>query len=119
MLGFSCDRTYSGRDVHVAEHPVSLYENLRLVYVYCDLLEQVLVVDMKARLLRIMDRTSPEKSNVTHVTFNPVQYVPLQKKHFDTIEIKLATDGAEGVPFVAGKSILIIEFRCCTHPLLL
>jgi len=74
---------------------------------------------MEAPLLRIIDRTSPEKSNVTHVTFNPVQYVPLQKKHFDTIAIKLATDGGERVPFIAGKSILIIEFRRCAHPYLL
>jgi len=119
MLGFSSDRTDRGRDIHVAEHPVSMYENLHLVYVYCNLLEQVLVGDTKASLLRIIDRTSPEKSNVTHVTFNPVQYVPLQKKHFDTIAIKLATDGGERVPFVAGKSIFIIEFRRCAHPYLL
>ena len=119
MLGFSSDRTYGGRDVYVAEHPVSLYENLHFVYVYCDLLEQVLVGDTKALLLRIIDRTSPDKSNVTHVTFHPVQYVPLQKKHFDTIAIELATDGGERVPFVACKSILIIEFRRCAHPYLL
>jgi len=80
MLGFSSDRTYGGRDIHVAEHPVSTYENLHLVYVYCDLLEQVLVGDTKAPLLRIIDRTSPDKSNVTHVTFNPLLYVPLQRK---------------------------------------
>ena len=30
MLGFSSDRTYGGRDIHVAEHPVSMYENLHL-----------------------------------------------------------------------------------------
>jgi len=34
MLGFSPERTYGAHDVHVAEHPVSLYENLYLVYVY-------------------------------------------------------------------------------------
>ena len=119
MLGFSSDRTYGGRDIHVAEHPVSIYENLHLVYVYCDLLEQVLVGDTKAPLLRIIDRTSPEKSNVMHVASNPVQYVPLQKKHFDTMAIKLATDGGERVPFVAGKWILIIEFRRWAHPYLL
>jgi len=48
-----------------------------------------------------------------------VQYVPLPKKHFDTIVINLATDGGERVPFVAGKSIIIIEFRRCAHPHLL
>jgi len=114
MLGFSSDRTYRGCNVHMAEHPVSLYIN---VYVCCDLVEQVLVGDTKALLLRIIDRTSPEKSNVTRVTFKPVQYVPLQKKQFDTITIKL--DGGERVPFVEGKSIIIVNFRRCAHPYLL
>ena len=107
---FSLDlaRTYEGHDIHVTEYPVSIDENLHLVYVYCDLLEQVIVGDTKAPLLYITDRMSPGKTNVTHVTYNSVRYVLLQKKHFYTIAIKLATDSGERVPFVAGKSIFII-----------
>jgi len=83
MLGFSSDRTYGGRDIHVAEHPVSIYANLHLVYVYCELLEQVLVGDTKAPLLRIIDRSPPEKSNVTHVTFNPCNSFRCRKSNGD------------------------------------
>jgi len=54
-------------------------------------------------------------SHRSHATFNPVRYVPLQKKYFDTIAVKLMTDVGERMPFVVGKSILVIEFRRCAH----
>ena len=120
MLGFASIHTYDGREIYTSEHPVSLYEGLNLVYVYCDLLEQVPVGDTKAPLLRIINRTTSTKNNaVSHATFNPVRYVPLQKKYFDTIAIKLMTDVGERMPFVVGKSILVIEFRRYAHPYLL
>ena len=120
MLGFASNRTYDDREIYTSEHPVSLYEGLNLVYVYCDLLEQVLVGDTKAPLLRIINRTTSTKNNaISHATFNPVQYVPLQKNYFDTIAIKLMTDVGERMPFVVCKSILVIEFRRCAHPYLL
>ena len=89
---------------------------------YCDLLEHVLVGDVKAPLLRIVNRTtemSKQYNSTEHVTFNPIQYVPFQKKCFDTITIQLMTDYGELMPFVAGKSIIVLEFRRMIHPYLL
>ena len=38
-------------------------------------------------------------------------YVPVQKKHFDTIEINIMTDTGDVVPFVHGKSVAVSEFK--------
>jgi len=46
---------------------------------------------------------------------NPIQYVPLQKKGFDTIQIKLATDTGVVVPFLPGKCMVVLEFRRAIH----
>ena len=81
MLGFDEDTTYDGHVEHIAKLPMNLTGNVNLVYIYCDLLEQVL--DTKAPLLRIVSRSTDMTSSldyIEHVTFNPVQYVPLQKK---------------------------------------
>jgi len=116
MLGFDSNRTYDGHDVYTLEYPACLNEGTNLVYVYCDLLEQVLVGDTKAPLLRIINRNSSTNLNaVSHAKFNPVQYDPLQKTYFDTVAVKLMTDVGERMPIVAGKSILVIEFRRCAH----
>ena len=62
------------------------------VYVYCDVLEHVLVGDTKTPLLRVLHRKGSDYSS-EHVVFNPVQYMPLQKKCFDTIGMHLMNDG--------------------------
>jgi len=81
MLGFDSDKTYRRNVAIRTERLMDLTEgDANLVYVYCDLLEQVLVGNTKATLLRIIGRSSEKSSDVEHVAFNPVQYVPLQKK---------------------------------------
>ena len=65
------------------------------VDVYCDLLEHIMVGDIKAPLLHIVSRkkaVSQVDDKVKHTAFNLVQYMPLQKKSFDMIDILLATD---------------------------
>ena len=102
MLGFDVDTTYDGHGEHRAKLPTNLTANVNLVYVYCDLLEQVLVGDTKAPLLRIVSRSTDMTSSlerIEHVTFNSVQYVPLQKKCFDTVTINLMMDNGLPMPF--------------------
>ena len=94
---------------------------MNLVYIYCVLLEQVLVGDSKAPLLRIVRRSTDMTSSlnyIEHESFNPVQYVPLQRKCFDTITINLMMDTGAPMPFFPGKSIIVLEFRRCAHPYL-
>ena len=121
MLGFDENTTYDGHAEHRAKLPMNLTGNVNLIYVYCDLLEQVLVGDTKAPLLRIVSRSTDMTSSldyIEHESFNPVQYVPLQKKFFDTVEIQLMTDQGQPMPFVDGKSIVVLKFRRAAHPYL-
>ena len=83
------------------------------VYVYCDVLEHVLVEDTKTPLLRIFHRKG-SNYGTEHVVFNPVQYVPLQK----VFRYQLMNDVGEAIPFVGGKSIAVLEFRQTMHPYL-
>jgi len=52
-------------------------------FVYCDLPEHVMVGDIKAPLLHIVNRkiaVSQVDDKVEHTAFHPIQYMPLQKK---------------------------------------
>jgi len=121
MLGFDSTQLFRGNEEHKASQSIRLARNLQSAYVYCDVLEQVLVGDTKAPLLRIVSRAPSDQifDGVEHVTFNPVQYIPLQKKCFDTITVKLMTDEGTPMPFSPGKSIVVLEFRRSAHPYLL
>ena len=66
--------------------------------VYCNILEHVIVGDITAPLLRIVDvETDSNNSNRMHKNMHTQLFVPVQKKSFDTIEISIMTD--EGNPF--------------------
>jgi len=48
VLGFDSDEVYSGHIEHKATRPINVKRTENLLYVYCDLLKQVLVRDTKA-----------------------------------------------------------------------
>jgi len=80
------------------------------MYIYCDVIQHVVVGDVMAPLLRIVD-VKTASTSVEHQILNPPLYVPLLKKNFDTIEINIVTD--EGLPFsfVDGKLVVVLEFK--------
>jgi len=51
-----------------------------------------------------------------HRVFNPTLYVPLQKKGFDTVEIDMMIATGDPVPFLSGKSFVVLEIRRVIHP---
>ena len=114
LLGFDANVMYD-RGVITAKRLPDFVGHVQSVYVYCDLLEHVTVGDTKAPLLRIIDKPHTPSGNV-HQVLNPTLYVPLQKKCFDTVEIDLMTDSGVPVPFLFGKSFVVLEFRRAIHP---
>jgi len=126
MTGFEPGRHYYYRTANdskiYAKRPVLLTTSTTNVFVYCILLDHVMVGDVKALLLPIVNRTTAVlriDDRVEHAAFNPVQYMPLQKKSFDMIASQLATNYKEPMPFVSGKAIVVLEFRRTVHPYLL
>jgi len=116
LLGFESGERYASDKS--APHPYSLsLDSVDNMYVYCDLLEHVVVGDTKAPLLRIANKTV-RLYGIVHKIFNPVMYVPLQKKNFDTVEINIMDDAGKPIPFRSGKtkSLVVLEFRRSIHP---
>ena len=82
MIVFKAGTISLGKDVPITgEKPLDLASNMNSFYVYCDLLQPILVGDTKVPLLRIVDKTE-KKEGMAYRTMNPIQYVPLQKKMF-------------------------------------
>jgi len=115
LSGLRSDETYVTGENVISEREPNLSSNIRSVYVYCDLLKHVPVGVTKAPLLRIVDKSTELGGNV-HRVFNPTLYVPMQKKCFDTVEIDMMIDTGDSVPFLSGKSFLVLEFRRVIHP---
>ena len=74
------------------------------------MLQHVVVGDVIAPLLRIVDMKTASTS-VKHQILNRPLYVPLLKKSFDTIEINIMTDEGLPFPFVDAKLVVVLEFK--------
>ena len=62
MIGFKAGTIYLGKDVPITgKKPVDLASYMNSFYVYCDLLQPILVGDTKVPLLRIVDKSEKRK----------------------------------------------------------
>ena len=90
--------------------------NGQSLFVYCDILEQVIVGDTKAAFTPFNFPFRVNTGNIVREIYDKPMYVPIQKKHFESIEIDLRSDFGEQVSFVNGKSSVTLHFRMSKNP---
>lgn len=81
-----------------------------IIYVYCDILECVPVGDTMVPLLRTID-VNGEQGTMQQRDFVQPRYVPLQKKHFDSLTIDIRDGLGRKIPFESGTLIVTLHFR--------
>lgn len=115
MFGFTkCD--FVGPTKYDSELLPDARRGLASMYVYCDVIDPVIVGDTKVQLLRTLPTNNDSEVVAAHAIFvNPI-YIPLQKKHFGTIEINIMSDTGDPMPFTLGKSIVVLHFRRSSNP---
>jgi len=118
LLGMGTDGIqYFTNSVYTAPTPIDIpYQaQITTLYIYCNILEHVIVGDTTAPLLRVVEGQLNEKKTRMHDLLNTPLFVPVQKKSFDTIEIWIMTDTGHPVPFnsSSGKSHVVLEFKKC------
>ena len=108
MLGFG------GGDTKVRKSSESPYvsdlHDIASIFVYCNIVQPQIVGNASVPLLRTI-AVSGKSGDLITKTFNNIQYVPVQAKSFENIEILLRTDTDDPVPFERGKMIATLYFR--------
>ena len=115
VLGFESPDLPSNKRLHVGQKPAKLKYVSKTAFVYCDLIEPVFVGDTKTQLLRTTNIDEGANGVANNIYTLPV-YIPLHKKHFSTVEINIMTDTGEPVPFVSGRSVVVLHFRRTSNP---
>jgi len=113
VLGLSPQHGWYASGEHAAGSPMTLpaRENVTTMFVYCDILQHVVVGDTTAPLLRVVDMKKYSGKTKMHTINDTPLFVPILKKMFDTIEVNLMTDSGMPVPFVDGKSHVVLELK--------
>ena len=89
-------------------------EELKTVFVYCDLVTSRPVGDVMVPLLRAVPIVEKKPSSIFRIYDKP-HYIPLSRLSFDTVEILLCNELGQTLPFISGTSVLTLHFRTRKH----
>jgi len=108
ILGMTERKFTAGR--HRGSRVIDIDRGFYGLYVYCNLVEARPVGDVLAPLLRIVPIKGKDGDMVTK-TYENIHYIPLQHKHFHTVEIDIRTDTGKPIPFERGKVVVTLHFK--------
>ena len=97
---------------YLAPNTIDLYENLKQMYVYCDVIEPQMV-GLNALKLRRVVPVNASHQDQRQAKWEAVraEYLRLRKKHFDTIEIQIRSPLGTVMPFMSGMNILKLHLK--------
>lgn len=104
--------------LNVSYHPpytADLSQNLKQLFIYCDIVEPQIIGSNQLKLLRVIPVTSrqPAHYDKYQALWEPqrVEYLKLSKKHFDTIEIQIRDALRDVYPFIRGRTVVKLHFK--------
>ena len=80
------------------------------LYVYCDVIEDNIVGNVRAKLLRTVAVSGQHHSRVNHIYTMPY-YHPVRPGYISDIEIKICDGEGEKIKFGRSNTILVLHFR--------
>src|SRR3569832_929559 len=89
---------------------VDIKTEFQTLYIYCNIIEDQIVGNTLAPLLRIIDVQGRFK-NIIHRTFDNPHYMPILQKDITNLEINIKTDANEFGNFEFGKVVVKLHFR--------
>ncbi len=108
MLGFKEAHLIENKK---ADYKVELTRGACSMFVYCDMVESIMVGDVNVPLLRTTHLHTAEQGAIVNHVFNPPMYMKLSKTIVNMIEIDIRTDTGEAFPLSShGKLILTLHF---------
>ncbi|GFY40910.1 uncharacterized protein TNIN_178011 [Trichonephila inaurata madagascariensis] len=79
-----------------------------LIYVYCDLAEPRIGGDVLAKLLKIV-KFEGKDGEVVNAQYTRLHYVPVIRRHLQTVEMALILHSGDLVPFERGRVIAMLH----------
>ena len=109
ILGFQSTSQVNSK-ISRGEREADLEHGFHDLYIYCDIAQAQYVADVLIPLLRIVPVEGVNGQRVNKSFLRP-QYIPVDRKAFETIEVNIRRDTEESVPFESGKVLLTLHFR--------
>jgi hypothetical protein len=96
--------------LYISETEIDVNRGSHTFFVYCDVVQDSVVGDVKAPLLRSVIARGRYGENV-HEVFSKPMYLPLRTNQFDTIRISIKDESGRPIKFNYGNSCVTLHFR--------
>lgn len=96
-----------------SETEVDINRGCHTIFVYCSVVQDSIVGDVRAPLLRAVT-VRGKTGQTTHESFTRPIYLPLKANNFDTVEVNIKSEDGSLVPFAYGNSYVTLHFRRAT-----
>lgn len=92
--------------------PYNIFKDLEYIYVNSDISDWIAFGSTRAPLLRVVNTGISSEPKQTCIIFPQIDYVPLVRKHFDTVMIWIRLANGEAVPFMDDETtIAVLKIR--------
>ena len=108
MLGFASH--FIREKTEIAQYPTDLRGGIDALYVYCDLVDNAIVGNIHAPLLRIIP-VKGQYSEIVDQIYNALHYMIILIKKFSSVHITIKDDQNRLIPFAFGKTMVKLHFR--------
>ncbi|PIC39492.1 hypothetical protein B9Z55_011164 [Caenorhabditis nigoni] len=98
------------KEPRVAPHNLDLFGNVSTLYLYCDIVDPIIVGDQKNQLLTVIP-CKGKYGEMIHHTIPYPRYLPIRSNTVDSIKVELLSEFAEPIHFHWGSSILVLHFK--------
>ncbi len=112
LLGFNKQPIFN-QTVTIAPYLPDLTGGVNQLYIYCDVVEPVIVGDVIAPLLRVVSMNTSKVSygqNIVQKYSNP-HYFPVTSKHLRDVLVTINDDSDQPIKFSYGKCLIQLHFK--------
>ena len=94
----------------ISWYPPQEMQSTSCLYVYCDVIEDNIVGNVRAKLLRTVSIAGHLQSRINHIYTSPY-YHPVRPGYISDIEIKICDGEGDVIRFGKANTILVLHFR--------
>ncbi|EGT39945.1 hypothetical protein CAEBREN_32589 [Caenorhabditis brenneri] len=93
-----------------AEKKIDYFGNVSTLYLYCDVVDPIIVGNTKSALLSVIPCQGAYGEMIHHTVTHP-RYLPLVKSTIDSIRVDFLTEFGEPINFNWGSTIVVLHFK--------
>ncbi|PIC24172.1 hypothetical protein B9Z55_017600 [Caenorhabditis nigoni] len=107
FLGFSDPIV---RESCIAPSKVDFFGNVSTIYLYCDIVDPIIVGDQKNSLLAVIP-CKGKYGEMVHHTIPYPRYLPIMNNTIDSVKVEFLSEFAEPINFHWGSTIIVLHFK--------